>query len=181
MKKKVLVSLMMLGLVTMATFVGRHFILAKSTTPSQIAVNSQSTLQDNDNETNDDFVETNNNDDVQEPNYVGSIKVNDTNEQDEASEQTMLEKLAKISQTDAEKIALKKVYGTVVKTSLDNENGYVVYSVEIKDTQGKVFEVKVDAGNGKVLIVENSDENEKEEINKITDTDSVEEEVNGLD
>ncbi len=93
----------------------------------------------------------------------------------------MLEKLAKISQTDAEKIALKKVYGTVVKTSLDNENGYVVYSVEIKDTQGKVFEVKVDAGNGKVLIVENSDENEKEEINKITDTDSVEEEVNGLD
>ncbi|MGB9878986.1 MAG: PepSY domain-containing protein [Candidatus Pelagibacter ubique] len=167
MKKKVLVSLMMLGLVTMATFVGRHFILAKSTTPSQIAVTSQSTLQ--------------NNDDVQEPNYVGSIKVNDTNEQDEASEQTMLENLAKISQTDAEKIALKKVYGTVVKTSLDNENGYVVYSVEIKDTQGKVFEVKVDAGNGKVLIVENSDENEKEEINKITDTDSVEEEVNGLD
>ncbi|MGB9843613.1 MAG: PepSY domain-containing protein [Caldisericia bacterium] len=167
MKKKVLVGLMMLGLVTMATFVGRHFILAKSTTPSQIAVTSQSTLQ--------------NNDDVQEPNYVGSIKVNDTNEQDEASEQTMLENLAKISQTDAEKIALKKVYGTVVKTSLDNENGYVVYSVEIKDTQGKVFEVKVDAGNGKVLIVENSDENEKEEINKITDTDSVEEEVNGLD
>ncbi len=173
MKKKVLVGLMMLGLVTMATFVGRHFILAKSTTQSQGVINSQSTLQDNDNETNDD--------NVQEPNYVGSIKVNDTNEQDEASEQTMLEKLAKISQADAEQIALKEVSGTVVKTSLDNENGYVVYSVEIKDTQGKAFEVKVDAGNGKVLVKEEGDENEKEEINKTTDTDSVEEEVNDLD
>ena len=37
------------------------------------------------------------------------------------------------------------------KVSLDNENGNLVYSVEIKTASNEVKDVKVDAGSGNVL------------------------------
>jgi uncharacterized membrane protein YkoI len=41
--------------------------------------------------------------------------------------------------------------GTVSKTELDNENGTIVYSVQVTDSSGKKQEVKVDATSGNVL------------------------------
>lgn len=69
----------------------------------------------------------------------------------DAAEAKQLESLAKIDRAAAEKAALQAVPGTVVETELDNENGFVVYSVEVKSTDGTVTDVKVDAGNGQVL------------------------------
>lgn len=51
--------------------------------------------------------------------------------------------------------------GTVNKVELDNENGNVIYSVEITNSK-ETFDVKVDAGNGKVLKVESGAEDGSE-------------------
>lgn len=76
---------------------------------------------------------------------------------DEAAESADLAGLAKIDETQARDAALAAVPGRVVKVELDNENGNVVYSVEV-DTGKGVVDVKVDAGNGTVLHQESGNE-----------------------
>ena len=58
---------------------------------------------------------------------------------------------ATITVTQAEAAALAANPGTtVVKVELDNENGALVYSVELSNG----LDVKVDAGNGEILHTE---------------------------
>ena len=69
-----------------------------------------------------------------------------------------LEGLARIDRAAAEKAALGAVPGQVKETELENENGFVVYGVEIQGKDGRLHEVVVDAGNGKVLAQEMEDD-----------------------
>jgi uncharacterized membrane protein YkoI len=171
MKKKILVGLLASGLVL--TSIGlsgvNHGVFA-SKTSSTPAVQTVATNQEN--------VDAN----VQEPSYAGSIKVSESNYTSESDESAALQSLAKITAAEAEKAALTQVPGTVVKTTLDNENGNLVYSVEIKESSGSVKDVKIDAGNGSVLIVEadngesDSSETSSEESSQTPDTDKVQEE-----
>jgi len=193
MKKKVLVALFVLGLLGSTVFVGRHFVMTGNTPTAQqtqvsagiqtVTQATQAKEQTETVETKDEVAGKDSQNEVQEPSYAGSIKVTDSNAKDEGSESQALAGLAKISAADAKKAALAKVSGTVIKTSLDNENGYLVYSVEVKDAQGKVFDVKVDAGNGTVLAIEASSGSEEkasaEEGTKAPDTDDIYEEVSG--
>lgn len=108
-----------------------------------------------------------------EPAVSGSVaapaetEANDATEgpDNEAAESKQLEGLAKIDRAAAEKAALQAVPGKVKKTELDNENGSVVYSVEIMGQDGKLQEVVVDAGDGKVLAQE-AEEDEGSEANE---------------
>jgi outer membrane lipoprotein SlyB len=50
-----------------------------------------------------------------------------------------------------------RVSGTAGAIELDNENGNVVYSVEITKADGSKLDVKVDAGNARVLHQEADD------------------------
>lgn len=77
-------------------------------------------------------------------------------------EQQKLEKEAKISAKESITIALKEINGQVTETELEDEDGTVVYGVEITDNQGKKHDVKIDAKTGKVLKVEDDDENDSE-------------------
>ncbi|AMX00331.1 PepSY domain-containing protein [Rummeliibacillus stabekisii] len=77
-------------------------------------------------------------------------------------EQQQLEKEAKISAEESTSIALKEVKGQVTDTELEDEDGAVVYGVEITDDQGKKHDVKIDAKTGKVLKVDVDDENDSE-------------------
>lgn len=86
----------------------------------------------------------------EQPSYQGSIAAPE-GQGDEAAESSQLESLAKIDQATAEQAALKAVPGTVKNTELENENGFVVYGVEIAGNDGKTHDVKVDAGNAEVL------------------------------
>lgn len=95
--------------------------------------------------------------DIQEPSYIASIKAPQMN--DEAQEAKALESYAKITPKNAENAALTEVPGKVIKVSLDNENGYVVYSVEISTNAG-VKDVKVDAGTGQVLYIDGGNDHE---------------------
>lgn len=77
-------------------------------------------------------------------------------------EQQLLEKEAKITAEESTTIALKEVKGQVTDTELEDEDGTVVYGIEITDDQGKKHDVKVDAKTGKVLKVDVDDENDSE-------------------
>ncbi len=92
---------------------------------------------------------------AQDPAYTSSVRVQDQNrdEAGEGQEAAQLQSLAKIDMTQATSAALAQVPGTVLRASLDNENGNVVYSVEVKTTTNEVKDVKVDAGNGTVVHV----------------------------
>lgn len=95
------------------------------------------------------------------PAYQSSIQVPDraTGERGEAAR---LATLARIDATRATTAALAKVSGSLLKVALDNENGNLVYSVEIKTASNEIKDVKVDAGNGAVLHVEAAGEEEEE-------------------
>jgi uncharacterized membrane protein YkoI len=92
--------------------------------------------------------------DEQEQAYEGSIKIN--------SEEQSLASLAKISLVDAVQAALAATPGQAIKAELENENDYLVYGVEIVGADGKITDVKVDAGNGKILASEIDSENHQD-------------------
>lgn len=109
----------------------------------------------------------------QAPSYKGSIAApeergeNGTVEgkegtENEAAAAQQLQGLAKIDQKAAEDAALQAVPGTVEAAELGDENGYLVWEVEVQASDGTLQEVKVDAGNGQVLAQE-SEANESAE------------------
>jgi len=122
-------------------------------------------------------------DTVQDPSYSGSIAEDQqvTGGMSEADEAAALQGQAKITAADAEAAALAANPGAkVVKSELDNENGVLVYSVELDNG----MDVKVDAGNGAVLYADqgqdgsevaeaNESESEQADAN---DTDNVQDE-----
>ncbi len=82
----------------------------------------------------------------------------ETNDDDAAK----LQPLAKITAQQAQQAAEASVGGKAKSVKLENEDGNLVYAVEI----GRQ-EVTVDAGNGKVLYTENGNqEDEKNEANR---------------
>jgi uncharacterized membrane protein YkoI len=97
--------------------------------------------------------------DEQLPSYDSSIRIDDAQYEglNEADEAAALADSATITPEQAKTAALDANPGaTVVKVELDNENGALVYSVELSNG----LEVKVDAGNGAILSTEQEDADE---------------------
>jgi uncharacterized membrane protein YkoI len=69
---------------------------------------------------------------------------------------------AKVTQQEAEAAALAALPGKVIKAKLDDEDGYLVWKIDVKHDKG-VTEVAVDAGNAKVLAAEAEDDDEHED------------------
>jgi len=118
----------------------------------QIAAQSNNTENDSDQDQQE----------MSEPSYEGSIIV-DGSEYEGISEQDesiALAGLATISADEAKQIAETEIGSTASKLELGNENGTLVYEVTIGNQ-----EVKIDAGDGSVLQVENNDI-EKDEIDE---------------
>ena len=97
-----------------------------------------------------------------QPAYDASIKV--ANQNGDSGEAAMLASQAKIDSNQATTAALGQVPGNVLKVSLDNEDGNLVYSVEIKTASNQIKDVKVDAGNAKVLSVDAGGEDNSGEL-----------------
>ncbi len=74
-------------------------------------------------------------------------------------------KHAKVAQQEAEAAALSALPGEVVKAKLDDENGYLVWQIDVKHAKG-VTEVAVDTGNAKVLAMEAEDDDDHEDRNE---------------
>lgn len=99
--------------------------------------------------------------DTQEPSINGTLlappdeTANGTDvELSEAEEAASLEGLATVSPEQATAAALTAVPGTAGETTLEDEDGFVVYEVQVTAADGSVFEVIVDAGDGRVLAQE---------------------------
>ncbi|QLE39618.1 peptidase [Nostoc sp. C052] len=80
---------------------------------------------------------------------------------DDAQEAAKLQLLAKITAQQAQQAVEASVGGKAKSVKLENEDGNLVYIVEIGQQ-----DVKVDAGNGKVLYTENA--NQSDEKNEAT-------------
>jgi uncharacterized membrane protein YkoI len=104
---------------------------------------------------------------AQPANQKGSIQVNILDE-------AQVAEMAKITLDSAMNEALKQVQGKVLRVELENQNGYLVYGVEIAKPDHQIVDVKVDAGNGKVLKI---DEDSKEGHER-EESDNGHEEVN---
>ena len=62
--------------------------------------------------------------------------------------------LAQITVEQAKDTALANIQGEVLKIELEEENGFLVYGIEVVGPDKTVTDVKIDAGNGDVLLVE---------------------------
>ena len=71
--------------------------------------------------------------------------------------------LAKISYQDAVKTALAKTPGGVLEVELEDEDGYLVFCVEVVTGKGEIMEYVIDAGNGAILEVEEEEEKEDDD------------------
>lgn len=86
---------------------------------------------------------------VREEPIVGTVKV---------ERGATLQSLAKITLEQAQRAALEAVPGaTVHEGELDEEDGYVVYEIELIQN-GREVDVIVDAGTGDVLAIEPEDD-----------------------
>lgn len=70
-----------------------------------------------------------------------------------AESQAEFARHAGISQQQAEAAALAVQPGQVVKAKLDDEDGYLVWQIDVKHDRGTT-EIAVDAGNGTALAAE---------------------------
>lgn len=85
--------------------------------------------------------------------YTSSVKVPASLQLDsksEAAADATLANLAKIDLGQATTAATKSVPGKAIEAGLDDEDGNLVYGVDVVTDKGTV-EVIVDAGNGKIL------------------------------
>jgi len=89
-------------------------------------------------------------------------KTQATKEVSDEQEQDQLQAKAKITEKEAIDIALQHVKGQENGTELENEDGVVVYAVEVKDEQGKLADVKVDAQTGAVVKIDKNDQDKAE-------------------
>lgn len=88
-----------------------------------------------------------------------SIKVPENTET-----QAEFAKFAKVTQQQAETAALAVMPGKVVKAKLDDEDGYLVWQIDVQHAKGTT-EIAVDAGNSKVLAAEAEEDDNHEERN----------------
>ncbi len=94
----------------------------------------------------------------------GSVQAKDEGEKAMAAR-------AKITASEAARIAQTALPGKVVETQLDDENGYLIWEVELIGDQGQETQLKIDAGNGRLLAVEAGEAGEHEEANDREDRD----------
>lgn len=87
------------------------------------------------------------------PTYRSSVRAPEKEYATDAAEHAALTKLATVTPDQAKRTAAAANHGTVTDIALEDDNGNVVYSVELRTTKGTV-ETAVDAGNGKLLAQE---------------------------
>jgi len=85
----------------------------------------------------------------------GSVQAKDEGEKAMAAR-------AKITSSEAARIAQTALPGKVIETQLDDENGYLVWEVEVIGDQGQEAQLKIDAGDGRLLAVEAGEQGEHE-------------------
>ena len=74
--------------------------------------------------------------------------------------------LAKLTVQQAIDAAVSRQSGTVLRVELQNEDGFLVYNVELASADKKVHEIKVDAGDGSILRIDVDSADDRETENE---------------
>lgn len=114
-------------------------------------------------------------DSTQDTSYTGSIPVDEAqiDGMSETDEAVALQGQASISADEAKAAAEAANPGAkAAKVELDNENGYLVYSVELDNG----LDVKIDAGDATVLHTEQADDDAAEEGDEADEANEADEE-----
>lgn len=95
----------------------------------------------------------------------------------EKQEELKLAPLAEISKAEAQVVAQKAYTGNgkLNESQLEDEDGQIVYGFEFKEANGNEVDVKIDAKTGKVVKIE-QDQNEQEQLHG--ESENSNEEVN---
>ncbi len=83
----------------------------------------------------------------------GSVRIKEsTLPDDDAAEHAVLDEAASVDRARAESAALESAGGgTVLESELEEEDGFVIWEVEVRGDDGSVREVSIDAGDASVL------------------------------
>lgn len=101
----------------------------------------------------------------------GSIQAPDREFESDDREKRELRSLAGITVPDATESARAAHPGQVTKVEIEDEEGYVVYEVELAGGDGAYYEMKVDAGNGSILQSETEDDSHDDDLDDRDDDD----------
>jgi len=73
-------------------------------------------------------------------------------------------KNVKITMEQARASALARISGTVIDEELEKEDGRLQYAFDIRTSEGKVFDVEIDAQSGEVIkAVQDDDDDDKDD------------------
>jgi hypothetical protein len=114
-------------------------------------------------------------DDDAPPEATSSVTVPPDQAATEADEGSALRGLAKITPDEARAAALAAVPGSATKVELENEDGSVVYKVEVTGAGGRQTDLEIDAGNGAVLSRETEAAEPTREADESVEPDEPEE------
>ncbi|SFE96673.1 PepSY domain-containing protein [Blastococcus tunisiensis] len=104
----------------------------------------------------------------------GTVAVDEsTLPEDDAEESEALADLATVDEAAAVDAAVESVGGEVVRAELEEEDGFVVWEVEVRGDDGTLHEVTIDAGDAGVLGTEAEDD-DTDDTEDAEDTDDTE-------
>lgn len=106
--------------------------------------------------------------DKQKPPSESKEKKQDDDEGDDDDDCVSEEesKSIKVALESARAIALSKVPGTVLDEELEKEHGRLQYAFDIKDSDGKVYDVEVDANTGEIVQAILDDDDDEDDAAK---------------
>jgi uncharacterized membrane protein YkoI len=81
-------------------------------------------------------------------------------------------KQAKITMETARATALNRVNGTITEEDLEKENGRLQYSFDIRDSNGKIWDVEIDAITGEVLKADDEEDDDDDDAENISPADT---------
>ncbi len=81
----------------------------------------------------------------------GSVRVKDDDDAAMASQ-------ARITASEAAKIATTALPGKIIEIELEDEDDYLIWEAKIVGANGHETELKIDAGNGRLLAAEKEDD-----------------------
>ncbi len=102
-----------------------------------------------------------------EMSYHSTIQVNNVSEAKYAG-------MAKISLEAAVNTARQQIPGEVLQAELENENGSLIYGVEIVKPDHSTVDVKIDAGNGRILKTEEGQNDNRDQEKEDSGNDNEE-------
>lgn len=192
-KKKMFIMLaIVMGLLIASgvTVLATSGLTGSSTAPSgQVAVTDDTEDEAADTDTVEDESDSEVDNDKNNPAYIGSISLGTMDatadsaetQESEAQEDASLASKATITAAQTQETVQAAFPSATVSTAnIGDENGYLIYEVNVTQGDGTILEVKVDAGNGAILAQENSHEDNEttaEETSDGPDADDVEDEV----